>query len=400
MSRLVYDGQPIEFADGDTVALAAIRNGQHPARGGTLCLAGDCGNCIATVDGTSWIRTCQTPARPGTIVGRHPDGANPTMLGPDTTTAIEVRRHALDVVVVGGGSSGTAAAAEQRAAGHDVTVFDAGEGNEVECTFAGPSLIVRTATGIDHVHAHHLVLATGQAELHPVAPCNMLAGIFTARAAAAVVAAGIDLGTTVTVGADVLRFEGDGKVSAVVLQDGTRHACDTVIVDAGSAPRDLLARMAPNVPITIVGTAAAAHELPPAPTAGVVCPCSKVTVEDLEGVWAKGFQELELVKRASLCGTGTCQGSACGPHLQAWVGSRKGERPLPFTGRPAARQLTMGEAAAGYHIDTFRRTPLHEEHVALGAQLDKFGGWFRPWTYGDPVAEYWAVREGVSIGDV
>ncbi|MCU1401672.1 MAG: hypothetical protein JWN62_4781 [Acidimicrobiales bacterium] len=400
MSRLLYDGQPIEFADGDTVALAAIRNGQHPARGGTLCLAGDCGNCIATVDGTSWIRTCQTPARPGAIVGRHPDGTNPSMLGPDTMTAIEVRRHALDVVVVGGGSSGTAAAAEQRAAGHHVTVFDAGEGNEVVGTFAGPSLIVRTATGIDHVHAHHIVLATGQAELHPVCAGNMLRGIFTARAAAAVANAGIDLGVTVTVGADVLRFVGDGNVTAVVLQGGTRHECDAVIVDAGGAPRDLLARMAPNVPITIVGTAAAAHDLPPAPTAGVVCPCSKVSVEDLEGVWDKGFQELELVKRASLCGTGTCQGSVCGPHLQAWVGSRKGERPLPFTGRPAARQLTMGEAAAGYHIDTFRRTPLHEEHIALGAQLDKFGGWFRPWTYGDPVAEYWAVREGVSIGDV
>ncbi|MCU1392712.1 MAG: hypothetical protein JWM34_1140 [Ilumatobacteraceae bacterium] len=400
MSRLVYDGEPIEFADGDSVALAAIRNGQHPARGGTLCLAGDCGNCIATVNGTSWIRTCQTPATPGALVTRHPDGSNPTMLGPDSGAAIEVRRRVVDVAVVGAGTSGTTAAAEHRAAGHDVTVFDAAAGNEVVGTFAGPSLIVRTADGIEHVHAHHIVLATGQAELHPVAPGNMLPGIYTARAAAAVVAAGIDLGTTVTVGADVERFEGTIRVERVVLRDGTRHECDTVIVDAGNAPRDLLARMSPNVPLTVVGSAGATHALPPAPVAGVVCPCSKTTVEDLEGVWDKGFQELELVKRASLCGTGTCQGSVCGPHLQAWVGARKGERPLPFTGRPAARQITMGEAAAGYHIDTFRRTPLHEEHALLGANLDKFGGWFRPWNYGDPVAEYWAVREGVSIGDV
>ena len=56
---------------------------------------------------------------------------------------------------------------------------------------------------------------------------------------------------------------------------------------------------------------------------------------------------------------------------------------------------TLAEAAAGYHIDTFRRTPLHGEHEALGATLDKFGGWFRPWNYGDAVEEYWAVREGV-----
>jgi sarcosine oxidase subunit alpha len=32
--------------------------------------------------------------------------------------------------------------------------------------------------------------------------------------------------------------------------------------------------------------------------------------------------------------------------------------------------------------------------------MDRFGGWWRPWHYGDVVGEYWAVREGVSIGDV
>ena len=398
--RLVYDGAPIEFVEGDTVALAAIRNGQHPARGGTLCLAGDCGNCVATIDGISWMRTCQTPATPGVVVHRHPDGSHPSMFGPDTTTSVIVRHRAVDVAVVGAGDSGVAASASERAAGHDVTVFDAGQGDEVVGAFGGPTLIVRTPTGIDHVHAHRVVLATGAAELHPVCPGNMLRGIYTERAAAAVAVAGIDLGRTVTVGSNVARFDGEGRVSSVTLADGTRHECDAVIVAAGSAPRDLLARMAPDVPITIVGPAASLHELPPAPTAGVLCPCSKVTVEDLDGVWAKGFQELELVKRSSLTGTGTCQGSVCGPHLQAYVAARKGERPLPFTGRPAARQITLGEAAAGYHIDTFRRTPLHDEHLALGANLDKFGGWFRPWNYGDPVAEYWAVREGVSLGDV
>ena len=32
--------------------------------------------------------------------------------------------------------------------------------------------------------------------------------------------------------------------------------------------------------------------------------------------------------------------------------------------------------------------------------MDRFGAWWRPWHYGDAVAEYWAVREAVSIGDV
>jgi sarcosine oxidase subunit alpha len=51
-------------------------------------------------------------------------------------------------------------------------------------------------------------------------------------------------------------------------------------------------------------------------------------------------------------------------------------------------------------LDAFRRTPLHDEHLALGGLMDRFGGWWRPWHYGDAMAEYWAVREAVSLGDV
>jgi sarcosine oxidase subunit alpha len=32
--------------------------------------------------------------------------------------------------------------------------------------------------------------------------------------------------------------------------------------------------------------------------------------------------------------------------------------------------------------------------------MDRVGGWWRPWTYGNFLEEYWAVREAVSIGDV
>ncbi len=32
--------------------------------------------------------------------------------------------------------------------------------------------------------------------------------------------------------------------------------------------------------------------------------------------------------------------------------------------------------------------------------MDRFGGWWRPWNYGDHLAEYRAVREAVSLGDV
>jgi sarcosine oxidase subunit alpha len=400
MSRVVYDGTPIEYELGDSLAIAAVRAGQHPARGGTLCLEGDCGHCVAIVDGTPWVRTCQTPCHPGTVVTRHPNGSHPSPGGPEHHAQVTVRHRVAHHVVIGNGHSGSAAAAAARAEGADVLVLEANEGNEVVAVFDGPTVIVRTADGIDHLHAHHITLATGAAEVQPVCPGNLLSGIYTPRAAARLQAAGIDLGNVVTVGHELAKLLGDGRVSSVELADGTLLACDSVVVDLGSAPRDVLARMAPEVPVTIVGAAAEAHPLPPAPKEGFLCTCGKITVEDLDGVWNKGFQELELVKRSSLCGVGTCQGGMCMPHLRSFVADRSGTVPEPFRARPAARQVTLAEAAAGFHIDTFRRTPLHEVHERLGANLSKFGGWSRPWNYGDPIEEYWAVREAVSLGDV
>ncbi|MEA2630038.1 MAG: 2Fe-2S iron-sulfur cluster binding domain, partial [Chloroflexota bacterium] len=71
-ARIVVDGRPIPFHGGDSVALAILRAGEQPAQGGTLCLAGDCGNCLATVDGVAYVRTCQVAAVPGRTVVRHP----------------------------------------------------------------------------------------------------------------------------------------------------------------------------------------------------------------------------------------------------------------------------------------------------------------------------------------
>ena len=36
----------------------------------------------------------------------------------------------------------------------------------------------------------------------------------------------------------------------------------------------------------------------------------------------------------------------------------------------------------------------------MGAQMERVGGWWRPWNYGNILEEYWAVREAVSLGDV
>ena len=422
--RIVVDGRPIPYQAGDSVAVAVMRCGEHPKHGGTICLGGDCPNCSAIVDGVPYVRTCQTAATPGLVVRRHPAAGNPSfpaVAQPDITRSpvadhVDVRRETADIVVIGAGPSGAAAADAARAEGHEVMVLDARDSNEVVAIYGGPTVIVRRPNGMLHVHAHQVVVATGAAEIHPVCPGNNLRGIITARAAEQLHDAGVDLGNAVAIGTPpqgvpcttvagrIVRFEGTDTVSAVVTMgdDGLEVTtpCITVIVGLGFAPRDMLSRMSGGLPVSVVGQAAEKFPLPPCPTAGTVCPCSRVEVEDLEGVWARGFHELELVKRASLCGTGTCQGGVCGPHLRSFVADRSGEVPEMFTARPASRQITLAEASADTYTDVFRRSPLHDEHLALGGQLDRFGGWWRPWNYGDHIAEYWAVREAVSLGDV
>jgi hypothetical protein len=294
--RIVVDDQPIDYADGDSVAVAIVRAGQHPQHGGTLCLAGDCGNCCAEIDGVAFTRTCLTPARPGLRVRRHPAvGAPPLHLEPPVDpvaspnhTNTSLRRARADLVVIGAGASGTAAAATAHAEGRDVVVLAGEFGEDVVGVYSGPLVIVRLANGVMlHVHAHDVVIATGSAELHPVCEGNMLRGIYTAQAAQQLAAAGVDLGVVATVDLGQLHsIEGDeGRVTGVVTVDGHTTPCQSLVVTSrNAAPRDLLARMVADPHVRTVGPAAAEFELPPCLTAGTVCPCSKVTVDDLQMV--------------------------------------------------------------------------------------------------------------------
>ncbi len=47
-----------------------------------------------------------------------------------------------------------------------------------------------------------------------------------------------------------------------------------------------------------------------------------------------------------------------------------------------------------------RRSPLHDEHVALGAALTDFAGWQMPLRYGSDVAEHTAVRTAAGLFDL
>lgn len=461
-SRIIVDGEPIPYREGDPVAIAILRSGDEPWTGGTLCLAGDCPNCLATVDGIAYTRTCQAPCRPGLKVERHPPVAMPPLPVVEVTNVaasppardIHVEKRDVGIAVIGGGVHGREAAESERAAGRDVVVLDAADGIEVVAIHAGPTVVARSPHGVLHVRAEEIVVATGAAEVHPAVPGNDLGGIVTARAAEILHRAGVDLGRAVAVGeppsdevpcervaGELVRFEretsereaseretghavhrGDEvgrrveRVRAVVTRDPLSGVeietpCDTAIVGSGRHARDVLVRMAASGAdgtggaadaVRVVGPAADDHPLPAPPTdpGAVVCRCHGATVADLESAWERGYSEMELLKRATMIGIGTCQGGACLPQVRSWIAARTGVVPDPFVARPAARQMTIGEAAADVQIDAFRRTPLHDEHLALGGHMDRFGGWYRPWHYGDHLAEYWAVREAVSIGDV
>ncbi len=411
-----------------------VRARLHPTGGGCLCLAGDCPNCLVTVDGVAYTRSCQMPARDGLVVRRdHLEGEEPPLLRDEPApagNAAPAHHVHCDTVVIGQGDSGRQAAWEARKAGLDVVTLDARDGQHVTGVYPGPLVVASDDAGrVLHVHPkREIVVATGSAEVQPVVPGSDLEGLMTVRAAADLSAAGIDFGSVVSLGQavpglsagihgrhlplgergwDLVRFEGNGRVEAVVVRrygDGDapeeRFACDTAVLGLGRNPRNALARMASDLPVRVVGSAAAEPELPPCPPDGTVCPCSSVTVTDLNGVWKRGFREMELLKRATLAGTGACQGGVCLPYLRSFLLDRGGRLQPAFTARPLNRHLTVRELAAGAYTAVTARSPLHDEHLRLGARMDRAGGWWRPWTYDQAHDEYTAVRDGVSLGDV
>ena len=404
--------------------VAMLRAGIWPAAGGCLCLAGDCGHCLATIDGVAYRRMCLVPAADARDVSPHPPhGALPPLESRGARAPLDTCYAHCGVVVIGQGESGRAAARELRAAGRDVMTFDGRAGEEVVGIYPGPLVVAKTRTSLIQVRpSEEIVVATGAAEIQPVAAGNDLIGLVTRRAAEILAREGVALGRVVAIGEppegvavvaqarEIVAFLEETarrdvrRVGAVAVRDADgaerRIDCDTVSLGLGLTPRDALLRLGRGTAIRAVGDAATTATIPAAPQSGVACPCLGVTVADLASVYDRGFQDLELMKRASLAGTGPCQGAACVPHLRSFLAHRGAALQPPFTARPVTRALTVGQAAAAAHHHPTPRTALDAEHRRLGARMDRMGGWWRPWTYGDGEAEYRAVREAVSISDV
>jgi len=69
----------------------------------------------------------------------------------------------------------------------------------------------------------------------------------------------------------------------------------------------------------------------------IVCRCEDVTLADLEHAVAKGYRDIEEIKRYTGFGTGPCQGKEClGPMALALarIAGVAPESVPPFTARP------------------------------------------------------------------
>ena len=375
----------------------------------------------------------------------------------------EVRHHHPDVLVAGGGVAGLAAALAVSEAGQTALVVDEGrvgeklppgptrervqalaaelrgreevkilEGAVAVGIYEGPLVPVSGEDALHLVQPARIVVATGAVECHPVFPGGDLPGVWLSRGAARLVGVhGLALGRRVVfaggAGETLEALRAAGIDPVVVVEERAereRKRCDALVLALGLVPRDNLLRQGAGLQVAAAGdvvrpgctleeaeesggVAALGRTRARRTThsgqlrGGFVCLCEDVTLRDLETAWAEGFRSTELLKRYTTATMGPCQGALCDAHLGAFVRARSGIAADggPTTARPPARSIRLEDAAAG-HAPLEQRTELHERHLELGAEMEWAGTWKRPRTYGDPLAEYWAVRQGVGIMDV
>jgi sarcosine oxidase, subunit alpha len=177
-----FDGREVSGLDGDTIGSALYAGGRrtfsrsfkYHRRRGLLCCAGQCPNCLVSVDGAPGVRACTEPLREGMkvehmnaepsldfdvmrttdLVGgpftppgfyyktfirprrlwplyekflRHAAGLGKLRKSqPEREWRTEYRRRHADVLVIGGGAAGLSAAAEAAELGADVVLVDEG----------------------------------------------------------------------------------------------------------------------------------------------------------------------------------------------------------------------------------------------------------------------------------
>jgi heterotetrameric sarcosine oxidase alpha subunit len=139
-----------------------------------------------------------------------------------------------------------------------------------------------------------------------------------------------------------------------------------------------------------------------------------VTTGDIALAHREGYESVEHLKRYTTLGMGTDQGKTSNfAALSAMAALRKAATPEigTTTFRPPYTPVAIGALAGravGHHFKPFRRTPIHDWHVANGADMLGVGLWMRPYFYRASgrdvneahVAEMRMVREAAGLMDI
>lgn len=75
----------------------------------------------------------------------------------------------------------------------------------------------------------------------------------------------------------------------------------------------------------------------------LVCRCEDVTLHDLDEAIARGYTDIESLKRYSGFGTGWCQGKACVALCARRLAEKGGAAALPITPRPPIHPIALGD---------------------------------------------------------
>jgi len=77
----------------------------------------------------------------------------------------------------------------------------------------------------------------------------------------------------------------------------------------------------------------------------LACRCEDVTLRDLEEAIARGYTDIESLKRYTGFGTGWCQGKGCVALCARLLVERGGTAKLPITPRPPLHPIALGVLA-------------------------------------------------------
>ncbi len=139
-----------------------------------------------------------------------------------------------------------------------------------------------------------------------------------------------------------------------------------------------------------------------------------VTASDVHQAWREGYHSVEHLKRYTTLGMGTDQGKTSNINaLAVMAGLRDVTIPLAGTTtfRPPYTPIALGALAGrtiGRHFRPIRRSPLHDWHIANGAEMIEAGPWLRAWYYKWAglapetayIEEMRLVRQTVGLADV